>query len=91
MSPCDHSLLCLQYSSLLYISLIAVDISSRLERKAAETRLREEQDAMLKMAVEATPSGMVMVRSDGQGTIVLVNATAEKVGLSVYEAYIKRL
>ena len=56
-----------------------MDISSRKERELAEARLREERDAMLRLAVESSPSGMVMCRADDSGQIVLVNASAEKV------------
>ena len=56
-----------------------MDISSRREREIAEARLREERDSILKLAVEASPSGMVMVKADDNGSIVMVNATAEKV------------
>ena len=54
-----------------------VDISSRREREEREARFRAERDTMLRLAVEASPSGMVMCRMDDAGTITLVNATAE--------------
>lgn len=56
-----------------------MDISSRRERELAEARLREERDTILRLAVEASPSGMVMCRADAEGRIVMCNATAEKV------------
>jgi PAS domain S-box-containing protein len=56
-----------------------VDISSRREREVAEARLREERDHLLRVTVEASPSGVVVVRADDSGTIVLVNATLENV------------
>lgn len=45
----------------------------------AEARSREEQDSMLRLAVEASPAGMILVRADEGGTIVIFNKTSETI------------
>lgn len=56
-----------------------MDISWRREKEAAEARLRNERDVMLRIAVESSPSGLVLASSAADGKILLVNAAIERV------------